>query len=318
MKTKVHSNENIDLLIKAGIGIALFIFGKKFFVNLKKETTESRVESDPSVGQAQGLRLAMNPSGNEWMRKFDGTTTDTIFSIAKEITDIESVRQAYKKLYNTSLYEDLQSELSANDYQKFLALATKGKAGSHNYAPTRSDIAANHYVITTAQANIRRTPVKQSKYFSTNNIVKLTDKGKIVGLSTGKFVYDEDHDVVFIEFWTLTTKNIKTSYFVAKSQVELLDRKAKLEREKQVKLPIEILEGIHNEEPAKQEVISTSQAQIYAENFEPLGKAPKGIIIGFPLLTLNTNQGNYIKVKTIQGLIRWIKAEQAVIKERKT
>lgn len=316
MKTKFHSNEDKDLLIKAGAGLVLLWLGNKLLKNLKKDGTESRVESDPSVGQAQSLRQAMNPSGNEWMRKFDGTTTEAIFSVAREITDIEAVRKAYKNLYNTSLYEDLQGELSASDYQKFLSLATKGKAGSQNYAPKRSDIKPNYWVITTADANIRKTPVKESKYNPFNNILKVVSKGKIVGATTGKFVYDEANDVVFIEFWTYTTKKEKKTFYVAKSQVELVEHKEKLNREKQGKIPLEVLEGIEHIESNTHEVISVVQAEIYTENFQQVGTAPKGVIIGFPIMTLDTGKGKYIKVKTVQGLLRWIKAEKAVIKER--
>ncbi|MDP2385683.1 MAG: hypothetical protein Q8M29_04890 [Bacteroidota bacterium] len=316
MKTKFHTDPTKDLLIKVGAGLVLVWFGKKFFDKLKKDTTESQVENNPSVGQAQGLRQAMNPSGNVWMMSFDTTSTDAVFAIAKEITDIEGVRKAYKNLYNSSLYEDLQAELSATDYQKFLSLATKGKAGSQNYAPKRSDINPNYWVITTAEANIRSTAVKESKYKPGNNIVKLASKGKIVGISTGKFVYDESNDVNFVEFWTLTSKKEKKTYFVAKSQIELVDHKTKLARDKQGAIPLEVLEGIGDEALQKQEVISISVADIYTENFQPIGKAPKGVIIGFPILTLDTGRGKYIKVKTVQGLIRWIKAEKAVIKDR--
>lgn len=317
MKTKFHTDPTKDLLIKVGAGLALVWFGKKFLDKLKKDTTESQVENNPSVGQAQGLRQAMNPSGNVWMMSFDTTSTDAVFTIAKEITDIEGVRKAYKNLYNSSLYEDLQAELTATDYQKFLSYATKGKAGSQNYAPTRTDIKPNYWVITTAEANIRSTAVKESKYMPGNNIVKLAGKGKIVGISTGKFVYDESNDVNFVEFWTLTSKKVKKTYFVAKSQIELVDHTTKLAKDKQGAIPLEVLEGIGDEEVIKQEVISISEAEIYTENFSPVGKAPRGLIIGFPILTLDTGKGKYIKVKTVQGLIRWIKAEKAVIKDRR-
>lgn len=316
MKTKFHNDPTKDFLIKAGAGVVLVLIGKHLLKNLKKDTTESRVESDPSVGQAQSLRQAMNPSGNEWMRKFDGTSTEAIFTIAGEITDIEAVRKAYKNLYNSSLYEDLQGEISATDYQKFLSLATKGKAGSQNYAPKRSDIKPNYWVITTADANIRKTPVKQSRFFPSNNILKVVAKGKIVGASTGKFVFDADNDVVFIEFWTYTTKKEKKTFFVAKSQVELVENKAKQEREKQGKIPLEVLEGIDDFENNSQEVISIDEAEVYAENFDFIQTTPKDIILGFPIMTLDTGKGKYIKIKTVQGLIRWIKADKAVIKNR--
>lgn len=316
MKTKLHTDPNKDLLIKAGAGLVLVWLGNKILKNLKKDQTESQVENDPTVGQAQSLRQAMNPSGNEWMRKMDGTNTKAIFTIAKDIDDIESVRKSYKNLFNTSLYEDLQGELSATDYQKFLSLATKGKAGSHNYAPKREDIPANNWVITKAQTNIRKTPVKESKYFPGNNILKLVELGKLLGITTGKFVFDEKHDVVFVEFWTYNTKKEKKTYYVAKSQVELISNDEKKNRETKEKIPLEVLKGIDDDSSPQQEVISSEEIEIYNEYFKHVATAPKGIIIGFPIMTLDTGKGTYIKVKTVQGLLRWVKAEKAVIKNR--
>ncbi len=316
MKTKFHTDPNKDLLIKAGAGLVLVWLGNKLLKNLKKDNTESKVENDPSVGQAQSLRQAMNPSGNEWMRKMDGTNKEAIFTIAKDIDDIEAVRKAYKNLFNTSLYEDLQGELSATDYQKFLSLATKGKAGSHNYAPKRADIPVNNWVITKAQTNVRKTPVKESKYFPSNNILKLVELGKLIGITTGKFVFDESNDVVFVEFWTYNPKKEKKTYYVAKSQVELITNDEKKKREAKTKIPLEVLQGIDNSYNPQEEVISTQEIEIYNEAFKYISTAPKGIIIGFPIMTMETGKGIYIKVTTVQGLTRWVKAEQAVIKNR--
>ena len=316
MKFKLHNDPTKDFLLKTGAGVVLYFLGKKVFKNLKKDSTESQVEDKPEVGQAQGLRQAMNPSGNSWMKNFDGTDTKAVFSIATEITNIEGVRNAYKNLYTTSLYEDLQSELSAEEYQKFLSLATKGKAGEKKFAPNRKDIIANVWLLTTATANVRKTPEKQSRFNPLNNVVKKVNSGKLIGITTGKFVYDEPNDVVFIEFWTFTSKREKKTYYVAKSQVELVSAKEKIVREKTAKIPFEQLEGINTEDSPSEEVISTAETEIYSENFIRVGTTPKGVIVGFPLLTLDTGKGKYIKLKTVQGLIRWIKAEMAVIKSR--
>lgn len=316
MKTKFHTDPNKNLLIKTGAGLVLVWLGSKLLKNLKKDQTESKIVEDPTVGQAQSLRQAMNPSGNEWMRKMDGTNKAAIFSIAKEIEDIEAVRLSYKSLYSTSLYEDLQGELSAQDYQKFLALATKGKAGSHNYAPTRTDIPKNYWVITKAQTNIRKTPVKESKFMPGNNIIKLVELGKILGITTGKFVYDESNDVVFVEVWTYNPKKEKKIFYVAKSQVEIISNEGKKKRESKEKIPLEILQGIDNDSTPQQEVISIEDIDIFNEDFKHIAIAPKGIIIGFPIMTMDTGKGKYIKVSTVQGLTRWVKAEQAVIRNR--
>lgn len=316
MKPKFHTDPNKDLLIKAGAGLVLVWLGSKLLKNLKKEQTESQIVEDPTVGQAQSLRQAMNPSGNEWMRKMDGTNKAAIFAIAKEIEDIETVRKNYKNLFNASLYEDLQGELSAQDYQKFLALATKGKAGSHNYAPTRTDIPKNYWVITKAQTNIRKTPVKESKYIPGNNILKLVELGKILGITTGKFVYDESNDVVFVEVWTYNPKKEKKIFYVAKSQIEIISNDEKKKREVKEKIPLEVLQGIDNLYNPQEEVVSTMPIEIYNEDFKHIATAPKGIIIGFPIMTMDTGKGKYIKVTTVQGLTRWVKAEQAVIRNR--
>lgn len=323
MKTKFHTDPNKDLLIKAGAGLVLVWLGNKILINLNKKNEQSKITDKPEVAQAQGLRQAMNPSGNEWLRKMDGTNKEAIFSIAKEITDIKTVADSYesqyseaKKLSKANLYDDLQGELSAQDYQKFLSLATKGKAGSHNYAPKRDDIPANNWVITKAQTNIRKTPIKESKYLPGNNIVKLVELGKLLGITTGKFVFDESNDVVFVEFWTYNQKKEKKVFYVAKSQIEIISNDEKKKREAKEKIPLEILQGIDSDSSPQQEVISIETIEIYNENFNHIATAPKGMIIGFPIMTLDTGKGTYIKVTTVQGLLRWVKAEKAVIKNR--
>jgi hypothetical protein len=323
MKAKFHTDPNKDLLIKAGVGVVLVWLGNKLRINLKKENEQSKITENPEVAQAQGLRQAINPSGYEWLRKTDGTKEEEVFAIAKEITDIKAVVASYKsqysdakKLIQASLYDDLQAELSATDYQKFLSLATKGKAGSHNYASKREDIPINNWVITKAQTNIRKTPVKESKYLPGNNILKLVELGKLVGITTGKFVFDESNDVVFVEFWTFNPKKEKKTYYVAKSQVELISNDEKKKREAKEKIPLEVLQGIDNSSSPQEEVISIEEIEIYNEHFKHIATAPKGLIIGFPIMTMDTGKGMYIKVTTVQGLIRWVKAEKAVIKNR--
>jgi hypothetical protein len=321
VKTKIHSNEDVDLLLKAASGLVLFWLANKLINKLNKNTTEGQVENDPSVGQAQGLRQAINPSGNNWMKSFDGTDTKGIFAIAGQITDLEAVRIAYKKLYNSSLYEDLQAELTASDYQKFLGIATKGKAGNQNYAPTRVDIPPKQWVITTSEAYIRKTPVKESKFMYGNNIIKLASKGKILGATTGKFVFDEKNDTVYIEFWTLNMKYQKKLFYVAKSRVELLSDKDKIAREKQAKFEVELLEGVEavnniaKMETPTQRVISTEVLNVFDENFKFITKAVKGLIMGFPIMSLDTGKGKYLKIKTVEGKIRWIKADKVVIQD---
>jgi len=297
-------------LVKAGLLIAGFFIVKRALSKAAADSADNQIDTDPAAGQARALNAAMMPWGFDWSRNIDGTNSDAIYEIAKQITNLQKVKDYYKaQTKGRLLHEDLPKELGAEGYDKFLALATKGKTGSQKYSINRTDIPANYWVITNAESNVRKTPKKESKYLPGNNIVKVVAKGRALGVSTGKYAYDESNDTTFIEFWTLGIKKPGKNYFyVAKSQIELLSKDQKTQREKSGKIPTEILAGISgpNDQRGTQ-VITIRQTEVYTEQFKVLKIIPAGIIIGFPLLTLDTGNGNYTKVQTVQGLIRWVK-----------
>lgn len=113
---------NIGLLTVGGA--ALIYFGKKWFDDKKTENTEDKADT-PEVQQAMLLRSALNPSGNTWMKDIDGTDTETIFKVAKQITKQKAVSESYRNLYKSSMYDDLSNDLSTSEYQKFLSLMPK-------------------------------------------------------------------------------------------------------------------------------------------------------------------------------------------------
>lgn len=316
---KLSQNIKIDALMKVGLSVALFIMGKKVLAKQKKQSGEADMDTNDAAGQAASLKQAMNPSGYRWMKNFDGTDKDAIWRIAPQITNLDDVNSHYKKIAEEdSLYDDLQSSLSPDEYQKFLSLGTKGKVGSYYYAPKSDKVPFNQWVITTAEANVRRTAKLESKYTVKNNIAKLAPKGHKLGASTGKFAYDEKNKVLFIEFWTFTKAGKKKTYFVAKSQIEFVTQAELAKREKQSKIPLQVIEGlgaVGNEH--KQEVISTDTALIYDEKFNQIGLTPKDTIVGFPIMTLNTGRGTFIQFQTVQGAKRWIRDDAAIIRERR-
>lgn len=310
-----------DKLIKAGLLVAAFFIGKNLLANKAKDSADSQLDTNPAAGQARALNAAMNPSGNNWMRSFDTTNTDAIYDIAAQITDLDKVRDFYKAFHKDkrNLNDDLESEIGAEGYQKFLALATKGKTGSTKYQTVLSPIPANRWVITLKEANIRKTAKLESRFVFNNNIVKLVDSGKAVGVTTGKFAYDEPNDVTFIEFFTLGAKKAgKHFFYVAKSQVELLTNDEKIKREKtQGKISLELLAGLAGIEEAPQtQAVSLRPTLIYDEQFIVLMTAPKNIIIGFPIMTLDTGKGIFTKVQTVEGNLRWIRTEDIRIENR--
>lgn len=317
---KLNISEGMtDKLVKAGLVVIAFFVGKKLLADAAQNSADDQIDTNPSAGQARALNAAMNPSGFDWMRSFDTTDTKAIYEIAPQITNLDQVKEYYRaQTKGRVLHEDLINELGAEGYDKFLALATHGKSGSPKYAQVRPDIPANYWVITTANAYVRKTPKKESLYNPLNNIVKLVPKGRILGASTGKFVYDESHDVTFLEFWTVGTKKAgKYFFYVAKSQIELLSNDKKKEREKSGKIPLELLAGLSvNYSDENTQAVSIRDTLVYNEHMAVVSKVAGNIIIGFPLMAMETQQGTFIQVKTIQGFIRWVNSGDIKIQNR--
>lgn len=319
MKTPNIPEGTTDKLIKLGAAVALFFIGKKMLANKAQDNADGQIDNNPAAGQARALNAAMNPSGFDWMRTFDGTSKDAIYAIAPQITNLDGVKDFYKaQTQGRVLHEDLINELGAEGYDQFLSLATKGKSGSVKYSTVRTDIPANLWIVTSADANIRRTAKKESKLLPNNNIVKVVSKNKSIGITTGKYAYDASNDVTFIEFFTIGVKDKAKHYFyVAKSQVVLLNKAEKEKREKTEKIPFEILAGLSGNTDEQQiQIVTIRPTMVYDEQFKSLQIIPKHIIIGFPLLTLDTGKGQFIKVQTVQGTIRWIKAQDTTTQKR--
>ncbi len=309
--------------MKVGASIALFFISKKVIAKQQKKSGEADMDTNDAAGQAASLKQALNPSGYRWMKNIDGTDKEAIWRIAPQITNLDDVNTHYKKIAEgDSLYDDLQGSLSPDEYQKFLSLGTKGKVGSYYYASKSDKVPFNQWVITTAEANVRKTPKYESKYSIGNNIAKLVPKGYKLGASTGKFAYDEKNKVLFIEFWTFTKSGQKKTYYVAKSQIEFVTKEELAKREKQTKIPLQVIEGFgktenENDTTSKEEVISTDTAIVYDEKFNQIGLTPKNVVMGFPVMTLNTGKGNFIQFQTVQGVKRWIRGNAAIIQERR-
>lgn len=326
MKRKLNiSQQDKNKAYKLIGGLILLYLGNKMYSSLRKNASENQMDTIPEAGQAITLRQAINPSGNWWMRRFDGTDKNAIWNIASEIKDMDGVKNHFKaQTDGGDLYEELQAALSPDEYQKFLSLASKGKTGSWYYTDKQPDkVPANYWVITKLPANVRSSPenIHYLRIWDGNIVKKAVPSGMILGISTGNFKYDEANKVLYIEFYTFTLKHGRKTFYVAKSQVELVSDKEKKKRETQSKIPLQVIEGIseRSEEkvnaPSQKLVITTKACTIFNEKFEKTGIAQKNIVLGYPVMTLDTGKGKYIKVKTIQGLLRWVSADMATLRD---
>ncbi len=309
----IPESANAKIVKYVAIGILLLI-GKNMYAKKQEEKADDAINSDPAAGQARALDAALHPTGWHWAFT-GGTDTDAIFAIAPQITNYEDVQKFYRAQTGKELDGEINTALK-DQYARFIALVTQGKKGDTKYAAVLQAVPANLWVVTKFNANIRTT-AKMPGTFENSNTVKTISAGKSIGVTTGKYTYDTKNDIVFVEFWTLGLDDVKHFFYVAKSQIEMLTKAQKAERESMSKLPYEFLAGLSGATDVHTlQTISTHPTTIYSEDFNAVSTIPKNIIIGFPLLTLDTGKGNYIKVQTVQGLIRWVKSEDTTTQKR--
>lgn len=297
----------VNKLILIGAGIVGIYFFKKWADKQLKLAADKLIAKDGDAGAARLLITAMNPSGVEFLKRVDGTNEELIYSTAAQIKDLNKVQDYYKlQTKGGVLEDDLTKELGTDGYDKFLALATHGKSGSKKYATNRNDIPVNMWVITKAKANIRTTPENNSQHWIHNNVLKTVERGRALGISTGKYVYDQSGDTTYIEFYTLGSKVAgKKFYYVAKSQIEYLTNEQKKQREKAgERFPFEVLAGF---KATKTYAVTIRQSLVFDEQGKYIGTVSPGITLGLSLITLDQGKGSFTKIRTIQGLTRWVK-----------
>lgn len=104
--------------------VAYFIL-KKWAVSAAADKARSDLQTPGSTNPnalATLYKQAMNPSGYGFLIEMDGTSEDLIFQLAAATSDYRAVWEAYKKQYNRDMTDDLQKELSSEDYAKFVQI----------------------------------------------------------------------------------------------------------------------------------------------------------------------------------------------------
>lgn len=331
--------KNLSVRDKIILGVAVGVAGYFGFKLVKnaiqgalKSAQDSKTDSSLETQQAQQLRIAMNPTGNNWMRDFDGTDAQAILNIARGVVDFSKVQQAYSNLYQSSLTADLQSELSTNDYAAFINITNQSSRNSGNTKVPKpvnpisgKPITAGYRVIIPVSkvTNVRTSPDIPAFYQHQNILTKQTGP-LYLGFATGKDQVTKG-GVRFIEVCaellsTKTKKIVDKRYFwVANSNVELYATTAEVQK----KYPKIDLFGnwlIKNTGKVSglglaetKIVVSAKTTQIYDLDMKPTVVAPSNIVLGFPVLELDNKK---IQFRNIENQLRWVNSEDARVVER--
>ncbi len=313
----MENNDNIshkllDYGIKAVL-VAGAVYGiTKIVKNYQKSNTEHQVEKKPEVSQAMAIYSAMNPSGMDWMKKMDGTNTEAILNTAQEITDLNKVQDAYRKLYNSSLLDDLRQELNPEDYTKFLnTLKFNQKNINKGNNKPKIDFKKGSLVATKLQVNVRKTPKNISKWSFDNNIIKLAEAGKFIGFATGKSEFDNSGagvtGTLFIELQSVALDTKKPLFFwVAASQLQTISQ-ADYKARKYPFFWLNEKDTLSGFDGTQKRVIAFSAVPVLDEKFKMIGIASPLQMLGYSIMELNDNRGNeYIKFVTNQKKQHWV------------
>lgn len=313
----MENNDNIshkllDYGIKA-ILVAGAVYGiTKIVKNYQKSNTEHQVEKKPEVSQAMTIYSAMNPSGMDWMKKMDGTNTETILNTAKEITDLNKVQDAYRKLYNSSMLDDLRQELSPEDYTKFLnTLKFSTKNINKGTNKPKIDFKKGTLIATKLQTNVRKTPKNISKWSFDSNIIKLAEAGKFIGFATGKSEFDNsgagETGTLFIEIQSVALDTKKPVFFwVAASQLQSISQ-ADYKARKYPFFWLNEKDTLNGFDGTQRRVMAFTSVPILDEQFRMIGIASPLQQLGYSIMELNDNKGNeYVKFITNQKKQHWV------------
>lgn len=332
------------LLIVGGTYLA-YRWGKSIIGNINKNAAQSQADDKPSVRQAMNFRSGLNPSGVTWLMSTDGTNEELIFDTARAVTDLDEVSKNYKDLYQDNLLDDLQRELSSDDYSKLLTIVSSNpkKNTKNGGAPPIQFAKKSNLVVAKKEVTIRKTPDASNhgafyEMFSENNIIRKAQAGEFIGYATGNQHFDEVNNVKFIEvgyvingakapgafkamnkqkfiFWVSASSNYVEIFDYYKPMFERYPSSEKLTPWMK---PLDYftagdksVKGI-----GTSRLLTMSHSQVLDEKFKLIAHVSPNTLLGQLIMTLDTGKGRFHKFKTVDNTERWVNANHIKIQEQ--
>ncbi len=317
------------VLVIGGIYLT-YRLGKNIIASLNKSDAQNKADDSPDVRQAMALRSAMNPSGVSWMMSFDTTNTATVMDSAKIITNLDNVQTAYKNLYQDNLLDDLQSELTATDYQKFLTIVSSnskkdtsgGGSAAVQFAKT------NQLIVAKKAVTLRTTPDATNhgafyEVFSAKNIIRQAKPGEFLGYATGRQQFDDANNVKFIEVAYVInaasappaykSKNkMRVSFWVSSSVLyvdifpyykNMFDAYPSTKNYTSWMKPQDFftLKGI-----PMPRILTRVSTPVLNEDLVPIALAQPNMVLGRLIMSMNTGKGEFLQFQTVDNTLRWV------------
>jgi hypothetical protein len=349
-KSKIEEwldNPQRVLVAGAIVGIGGYLTYKLIrfiYSSIRSNSTSRQADDDPNVRAAMTMHTAMNPSGISWMRSFDLTNDEAIFNAAKTITDLDAVIKAYRKLYDSDMMTDLQSELNADEYQKLLNIITSNpnKQGGSDPVTWAKKLTM---IVAKKDVTLRKTP--DASYHGSfyendreNNIISVAGPGTFIGYATGVQQFDSKNNVKFIQAAYIVKKEGvpakykqfagKKSIFWVSASADYVDLFSKynlmFDRYPSTKTAVAYIkpQDYYDQKPPNpatpgvngmplKAVVSTSQAKILGDKLDHIATVQPQTLLGAYLGGLDTGEKKYVKFLTISGTERWAEEDNVQI-----
>jgi hypothetical protein len=317
-------------------GFLLYKLARKVITGIQQRNTESLADDSPEVRQAMALRSGMNPSGISWMKSFDTTNTSIVFDTARQIRKLDEVGNAYRKLYDDDLLRDLQNELSASDYQKFLTMVSSNPAKANGSAPVKF-AAKSQMVVAKKEVFLRSSPdasyhaALYQAFKGDKNIIRKARAGEFLGYATGNQSFDVKNNVKFIEVAYLVKKEnppaaVKASAgksfrFWVSSSASYVDifafykdmwaKYPSTQNETSYKKPLDYYGGVAGF--LAKPVVTIRTARVMNEQFKHPLSVQAQTLLGEFIMTLDTGKGSFVKFRTVDNTLRWVAASDVRI-----
>ena len=317
------------VLVIGGIYLT-YRLGKNIIASMNKSDAQNKADDSPDVRQAMALRSAMNPSGVSWMMSFDTTNTATVMDSAKIITNLDNVQTAYKNLYQDNLLDDLQSELTATDYQKFLTIVSSNskKDTSGGGSAAVQFAKPNQLIVAKKAVTLRTTPDATNhgafyEVFSAKNIIRQAKPGEFLGYATGRQQFDDANNVKFIEVAYVInaasappaykSKNkMRVSFWVSSSVLyvdifpyykNMFDAYPSTKNYTSWMKPQDFftLKGI-----PMPRILTRVSTPVLNEDLVPIALAQPNMVLGRLIMSMNTGKGEFLQFQTVDNTLRWV------------
>lgn len=309
----------LQAAVIAGGAYLAFLMGKSLYERFLLQNTMNLADNSPEVRQAISLRTAMNPIGIEWLKWMDGTNNTIIDLVATEIIDLDKVLAAYRRMYQSELLIDLQGELSATEFRKFLETVAKNRQKSENSNQSSPAYTMPLNLIVAKQAVYVRTTPNASNHgawyemVSENNIAKTAYQGEFLGYATGKQQFDAKNNVKFIEVAYRNAATLENKTLWVSSSSSYIDQFSSI-ASMEAKYPstkgvTAVLQPVYS--PASlsfpgQRAFSKCPTELYDKGFQVVGKIERNKKVGKPIMRLKGRGMDYTLIKTTTGNEFWI------------